>query len=100
MGIQKYVGIRPAPGYPACPYHKDKETIFEILDVTAKTGMKLTESYAMYPAASVSGFYFAHPKAKYFGVGLIGRDQVLRIAELSGQTVEEVERLYSASLNY
>jgi 5-methyltetrahydrofolate--homocysteine methyltransferase len=54
----------------------------------------------MYPAASVSGFYFAHPKAKYFGVGLIGRDQVLRIAELSGQTVEEVERLYSASLNY
>jgi len=97
---EKYVGIRPAPGYPACPYHKDKETIFDILDVTAKTGIKLTESYAMYPAASVSGFYFAHPKAKYFGVGLIGKDQVKKIAELSGQTIEEVERLYSASLNY
>ncbi len=97
---EKYVGIRPAPGYPACPYHKDKEAIFEILDVTTKTGIELTESYAMYPAASVSGFYFAHPKAKYFGVGMIGKDQVKRIAELSGQTIEEVERLYSSSLNY
>jgi len=97
---EKYVGIRPAPGYPACPYHKDKEAIFEILDVTNKTGIELTESYAMNPAASVSGFYFANPKAKYFGVGLIGKDQIERIAELTGQTVEEVERLYSASLNY
>lgn len=97
---EKYVGIRPAPGYPACPYHKDKVAIFDILDATVKTGMELTESYAMYPAASVSGFYFAHPKAKYFGVGLIGKDQVRRIAELTDQTVEQVERLYSASLNY
>jgi 5-methyltetrahydrofolate--homocysteine methyltransferase len=97
---EKYVGIRPAPGYPACPYHKDKETIFEILDVKAKTGIELTESYAMNPAASVSGFYFANPKAKYFGVGLIGKDQIERIAELSGQTFEEVEKLYLANLNY
>ena len=97
---EKYVGIRPAPGYPACPYHKDKVAIFDILDVKAKTGIELTESYAMNPAASVSGFYFANPKAKYFGVGLIGKDQVERIAELSGQTFEEVKKLYSANLNY
>ena len=97
---EKYVGIRPAPGYPACPYHKDKVAIFEMLDVKAKTGIELTESYAMNPAASVSGFYFANPKAKYFGVGLIGKDQIERIAELSGQTFEEVERLYAANLNY
>ena len=97
---EKYVGIRPAPGYPACPYHKDKETIFEILDVKNKTGMSLTETYAIDPAASVSGFYFANPKAKYFGVGLIGKDQIEKIAKLSGHSVEEVEKQYSANLNY
>ncbi|MEN8139171.1 MAG: methionine synthase [Bacteroidota bacterium] len=97
---EKYVGIRPAPGYPACPNHKDKNVIFDLLDVKNKTGMELTESYAMNPAASVSGFYFANPKAKYFGVGLIGKDQVERIAELSGESVEELEKLYSANLNY
>ena len=97
---EKYVGIRPAPGYPACPYHKDKEVIFDMLDVTNKTGIELTESYAMSPAASVSGFYFANPKAKYFGVGLMGKDQIERISEITGQTIEELEKLYSASLNY
>lgn len=74
---ERYIGIRPAPGYPACPYHKDKELIFKALRVEDKIGVSLTESYAMNPAASVSGFYFANPNAKYFGVGEIQEDQIL-----------------------
>jgi 5-methyltetrahydrofolate--homocysteine methyltransferase len=97
---EKYVGIRPAPGYPACPNHADKVEIFRLLNVGEKTGMKLTESYAIDPAAAVSGFYFAHPDAKYFGVGLLGEDQVEQIAKLSNSTKQEVERNLSASLNY
>jgi 5-methyltetrahydrofolate--homocysteine methyltransferase len=97
---EKYVGIRPAPGYPACPNHADKVEIFRLLNVGEKTGMKLTESYAIDPAAAVSGFYFAHPDAKYFGVGLVGEDQVEQISKLSNSPKKDVERNLSASLNY
>ncbi|MCK5824129.1 MAG: methionine synthase [Ichthyobacteriaceae bacterium] len=95
---EKYDGIRPAPGYPACPNHKDKKRIFDLLGVSEKIGIELTESYAMQPVASVSGFYFANPNAKYFGVGLMKNDQINRIAELSGESVNELKKLYSASL--
>src|SRR5262249_35933371 len=78
---EKYRGIRPAPGYPACPDHVQKRTLFDLLDAEKKIDIKLTESFAMHPAASVSGFYFAHPEAKYFGVGQIGRDQVADYAK-------------------
>src|SRR5262249_16187107 len=73
---EKYRGIRPAPGYPACPDHTEKGEIFRLLDATACAGITLTESFAMLPAASVSGYYFSHPQAAYFGVGRIGADQV------------------------
>ena len=73
---EKYVGIRPAPGYPACPDHLEKNTIWKLLKVEEKIGVKLTESLAMWPAASVSGYYFAHPNSKYFGLGKIDKDQV------------------------
>ena len=73
---EKYRGIRPAPGYPACPDHTEKRLLFDLLPVEKHTGIILTESYAMWPAAAVSGFYFAHPDAKYFAVGKIGKDQV------------------------
>ena len=78
---EQYEGIRPAPGYPACPDHSEKETLFEMLDVTAKTGIELTESLAMTPAASVSGWYFSHPESRYFGVGKIDADQVADYAQ-------------------
>jgi len=77
---EKYQGIRPAPGYPACPDHTEKETLFNLLDATNETGITLTEHFAMFPAASVSGWYFAHPEAKYFNTGKIGRDQVESLA--------------------
>ena len=73
---EKYVGIRPAPGYPACPDHTEKGLLWELLDVENQVGIQLTESYAMYPAAAVSGWYFSHPEAKYFGLGNIEKDQV------------------------
>src|ERR1044071_796507 len=73
---EKYRGIRPAPGYPACPDHTEKPTLFSLLNASACTGISLTESYAMHPASSVSGLYFNHPEAKYFAVGKVGRDQV------------------------
>ena len=73
---EKYTGIRPAPGYPACPDHTEKNTIFKLLDAEKNVGVTLTESLAMYPAASVSGWYFSHPEAKYFGLGKIKIDQV------------------------
>ena len=81
---EAYAGIRPAPGYPAQPDHTEKRTLFELLDAEQATGLKLTESYAMWPAAAVSGFYFAHPEARYFGVGKIGRDQVADYAKRKG----------------
>ena len=93
-------GIRPAPGYPAQPDHTEKGTLFRLLDAEKATGLKLTESYAMWPAAAVSGFYFSHPEAAYFGVGKIGRDQVADYAARKGWTVEEAERWLAPILNY
>jgi len=97
---EKYRGIRPAPGYPACPDHTEKTTLFKLLDVEKNTGIKLTESLAMYPASSVSGLYFAHPESRYFGVGKIGKDQVEDYANSKGITMDEAERWLSPVLNY
>jgi 5-methyltetrahydrofolate--homocysteine methyltransferase len=97
---EKYRGIRPAPGYPACPDHTEKGTIWRLLDVEAKTGIQITESFAMWPGSSVSGFYFAHPQSRYFAVGKIDREQVADYATRKGMTVAEVERWLSPILNY
>ena len=97
---EKYRGIRPAPGYPACPDHIQKCTLFDLLGAEKNTGIKLTESYAMHPAASVSGFYFSHPEAKYFGVGQIGRDQVEDYANRRDETVALVEKRLGPNLGY
>ncbi len=97
---EKYSGIRPAPGYPACPDHTLKQQIWELLDVEKNTGIKLTESNAMYPTASVSGFYFASPHVKYFGVGKIQKDQVETLAKAKGFSVTEMERWLNANLAY
>jgi 5-methyltetrahydrofolate--homocysteine methyltransferase len=97
---EKYRGIRPAPGYPACPDHTEKGTIWRLLDVEAATGMKLTESFAMWPGSSVSGLYFAHPESRYFSLGKIDRDQVADYAERKGMSVAQVERWLGQSLNY
>jgi 5-methyltetrahydrofolate--homocysteine methyltransferase len=97
---EKYMGIRPAPGYPACPEHTEKRTLFEMLDVQNQTGIFLTESCAMYPAASVSGWYFSHPDSKYFGLGNIEKDQVENYAERKGMNKEEAERWLMPVLNY
>jgi 5-methyltetrahydrofolate--homocysteine methyltransferase len=97
---EKYRGIRPAAGYPACPDHTEKGTLWELLDVEAKTGMLLTESFAMWPGSSVSGLYFAHPEARYFSLGKIGRDQVENYAARKGMSVAEVERWLGPNLNY
>ncbi|MEO6149041.1 MAG: methionine synthase [Mucilaginibacter sp.] len=97
---EQYQGIRPAPGYPACPDHTEKTTLFELLKAEDNVHMHLTESLAMTPAASVSGFYFAHPQARYFGVGKIGKDQVEDYAKRKVMSVEEVERWLGPNLNY
>jgi 5-methyltetrahydrofolate--homocysteine methyltransferase len=97
---EKYRGIRPAPGYPAQPDHTEKKTIFQLLDATAATGIKLTESYAMHPAASVCGLYFAHPQARYFAVDRITRDQVEDYARRKGMSVAEIERWLAPNLGY
>ncbi len=97
---EKYRGIRPAPGYPACPEHTEKRTLWQLLDVEKNTGMILTESCAMYPAASVSGWYFSHPESRYFGLGQISKDQVEDYAERKGMSVAEVERWLAPVLNY
>lgn len=89
---EEYQGIRPAPGYPACPDHTEKRTLFDLLKAETTTGVELTESYAMMPAASVSGWYFAHPDAKYFGITRIGKDQVEDYARRKGMSIEECER--------
>ena len=94
---ERYQGIRPAPGYPACPDHTEKTTLFELLDAT-KTGLQLTESFAMLPAAAVSGWYFAHPDSRYFGVGKIGKDQVENYAQRKNWTLETTERWLRPSL--
>src|SRR5437773_125226 len=96
---EKYRGIRPAAGYPACPDHAEKRTLFDLLDAEKNAGMKLTESFAMYPGASVSGLYFSHPEAKYFGVGQIGRDQVMDYATRHGESVAVVEKRLAPNLD-
>lgn len=97
---EEYVGIRPAPGYPACPDHTEKQTLFKLLEVEKNAGISLTESCAMYPASSVSGFYFSHPQSRYFGVGKIQKDQVLEYAERKSMRIEETEKWLSPNLAY
>ncbi|MET0515543.1 MAG: methionine synthase, partial [Nitrospiraceae bacterium] len=97
---ERYRGIRPAPGYPACPDHTEKRILFDVLDAEKQTDIVLTDSFAMFPAASVSGLYFAHPDSKYFAVGKIGRDQIEDYAERKGMSVSETERWLSPNLNY
>jgi len=97
---ERYRGIRPAPGYPACPDHTEKRLLFDLLEVEKETGIKLTESCAMHPASSVSGFYFAHPEAKYFAVGKIDRDQVLDYHRRKEMDIATVEQWLAPYLNY
>jgi 5-methyltetrahydrofolate--homocysteine methyltransferase len=97
---EEYQGIRPAPGYPACPDHTEKALLWRLLDADRTAGIHLTESYAMFPTAAVSGFYFSHPKAHYFGVGQIDRDQVASYAQRKGMTVNEAERWLAPLLGY
>jgi 5-methyltetrahydrofolate--homocysteine methyltransferase len=97
---EKYRGIRPAPGYPACPDHTEKGLLFKLLGVEKNTVLRLTESYAMWPASAVSGWYFAHPKSRYFGVGKIGKDQVEDYAKRKGWTLEMAEKWLSPNLGY
>jgi len=96
---EKYEGIRPAPGYPACPDHTEKKLLFELLD-SNKVGITLTESYAMYPGAAVSGFYFSNPNSKYFGLGKIEKDQVEDYARRKGMSVQEIEKWLAPNLSY
>jgi 5-methyltetrahydrofolate--homocysteine methyltransferase len=97
---EKYRGIRPAPGYPACPDHTEKATLFELLDAAKATGITLTESYAMHPASSVSGLYFNHPDSKYFAVGKVSRDQVEDYATRKDMTLTDAERWLGPYLDY
>jgi 5-methyltetrahydrofolate--homocysteine methyltransferase len=97
---ERYEGIRPAPGYPACPEHTEKRTLWELLDVEQNAGITLTESMAMWPGASVSGWYFSHPQSQYFVVGRLGREQVAEYAERKGWTLAEAEKWLSPNLGY
>jgi 5-methyltetrahydrofolate--homocysteine methyltransferase len=97
---EKYRGIRPAAGYPACPDHTEKTTIFELLDATQNTGIELTESMAMTPAGAVSGLYFSHPDSRYFPLGRINRDQIAEYAQRKGQSVAETEKWLAPTLGY
>jgi 5-methyltetrahydrofolate--homocysteine methyltransferase len=97
---ESYRGIRPAPGYPACPDHTEKRALFELLDAEEAIGVSLTESYAMTPGASVSGWYFAHPEAAYFGMGRLGKDQIVDYAARKGWTLDEAERWLAPNLGY
>ncbi len=97
---EKYLGIRPAPGYPACPDHTEKYKLFDLLDVKNTIDITLTESLAMYPASSVCGWYFAHPESKYFGIGKIEKDQAEDYAKRKGMPVEEIERWLRPNLEY
>ena len=96
---EKYLGIRPAPGYPACPDHTDKRLIWKLLDIERKTGAKLTENCAIWPASSVSGFYLSHPKSRYFTVGKIGHDQLTQLAELKGIELAEAQKWLAPNLD-
>jgi 5-methyltetrahydrofolate--homocysteine methyltransferase len=97
---EKYQGIRPAPGYPACPDHTEKGTLFKLLDAERQAGITLTDSYAMIPGASVSGYYFWNPQARYFGLGKIERDQVEDYARRKGMDVKTMERWLAPNLGY
>ena len=97
---EKYLGIRPAPGYPACPDHTEKDTLFSLLDVTARTGIELTEGYAMVPTAAVSGWYFSHPRSQYFVVGRLTKEQVSDYAKRKGWTMAKAERWLAPNLDY
>ena len=97
---EQYVGIRPAPGYPACPEHTEKGTLFALLEAEEKIGLRITESYAMYPTAAVSGFYFSHPESRYFGLGKITKEQVEEYALRKGMSLEEAERWLAPNLAY
>ena len=97
---EKYQGVRPAPGYPGCPDHTEKITLFELLNCEEQTGIRLTENLAMHPASSVSGLYYSHPDSKYFGLGKIGRDQVVDIASRKNMPLKELERWLGPNLNY
>ena len=97
---EKYRGIRPAAGYPACPDHTEKGTLWTLLDVEKNAGIELTESFAMWPGSSVSGLYFAHPEARYFSLGKIDRDQVVDYRARKGMTTQEVERWLAPNLGY
>ena len=97
---ESYRGIRPAPGYPACPEHTEKATLWQLLDVERNVGIRLTENFAMYPTAAVSGWYFSHPDARYFGVGQIDADQVENYARRKGWTLDEARRWLAPLLGY
>jgi 5-methyltetrahydrofolate--homocysteine methyltransferase len=97
---EKYRGIRPAPGYPACPEHSEKATLFRLLDAERNAGVKLTESFAMYPAAAVSGYYFSHPRSQYFVVGRVSKEQVEDYAKRKGVSLQQAERWLASNLDY
>ena len=100
MIAEKYRGIRPAAGYPACPDHTEKQILWQLLDVEENAGISLTENFAMWPGSSVSGLYFAHPESRYFGLGKIDRDQVADYAARKGVTIAFVEKWLAPNLNY
>ena len=97
---ERYAGVRPAPGYPACPDHTEKDTIFKLLDAEKAIGVQLTESFAMHPASSVSGWYFGHPESRYFGLGRIAQDQVKDYAQRKGLSLAVMEKWLAPSLGY
>ena len=97
---EAYAGIRPAPGYPACPDHTEKPELFRLLDATKHTGIILSEGLAMWPAAAVSGLYFAHPRSKYFGIGRVAKDQIEDLARRKGQETTWMERWLGSNLGY
>jgi 5-methyltetrahydrofolate--homocysteine methyltransferase len=97
---EQYRGIRPAPGYPACPEHSEKGTLFALLDAGDNAGMQLTESFAMLPTAAVSGYYFSHPRSQYFVVGRVSKEQVEDYARRKGASLQQAERWLAANLDY
>jgi 5-methyltetrahydrofolate--homocysteine methyltransferase len=97
---ERYRGIRPAPGYPACPEHSEKATLFALLDAERNAGVRLTESFAMYPAAAVSGYYFSHPRSQYFVVGRVSKEQVEDYARRKGVSLQQAERWLASNLDY
>jgi 5-methyltetrahydrofolate--homocysteine methyltransferase len=97
---ESYKGIRPAPGYPACPDHTEKELLWKLINVEENTGITLTESFAMYPTAAISGWYFSHPDSRYFGLGKINRDQIKNYAQRKGLELKTIEKWLSPNLGY